>query len=372
MISLEKTQRIQGLSRPVSKAKKRKTSRKKSSWRVFLTLTTLMVLSVLAGAVAWLQMPMGFKSNALNTTPTVQVLDLAIEPGTTPKGVAQAIADSGADVSPHLLLVWFRLSGQDRAIKAGNYEITSEMTPKGLLNMLARGEESLRTVTLVEGWTFKQFKQALAKAETLKFTTQGMQDADIMAQLGRPNVHPEGRFYPDTYSYSKGSTDLAVMQRALKAMDRHLDKVWAQKAANLKLANPEELLILASIVEKETGRASDRPLISAVFHNRLKIGMRLQTDPTVIYGLGDAFDGNLRRVDLRTDTPYNTYTRTGLPPTPIAMPGKAALLAAVKPATSNALYFVAKGDGSSYFSQSLNEHNNAVNKYQRGISKEGQ
>lgn len=360
------------MSRPASKAKKSKNSRNRRSWGAFLPLFALSVLTVLAAAVYWLQSPMGFKPSYLNASPSVQVLDLAIEPGTTPKGVAQAIADAGSDVSPKLLRLWFRVSGQDRAIKAGSYELTSEMSPRGVLNMLARGEETLRTVTLVEGWTFKQFKQALAKSDNLKVTTQGMSDVEIMAQLGRPNLHPEGRFYPDTYTYAKGSTDLAVMQRALKAMDRHLAKVWNQKKANLVLAHSDELLILASIVEKETGRASDRSLISAVFHNRLKMGMRLQTDPTVIYGLGDAFDGNLRRVDLRTDTPYNTYTRGGLPPTPIAMPGKAALLAAIDPAPSNAIYFVAKGDGTSHFSQSLNEHNNAVNKYQRGLSKQGQ
>ena len=313
---------------------------------------------------------MGFKAQSLNASSPFQVLDLSVEPGTTPKGVAQAIVDAGTDVSPHLLRVWFRLSGQDRAIKAGSYEITPEMSPRSVLNMLARGEESLKSVTLVEGWTFKQFKQALAKAEAVKLTTQGLSDTEIMSQLDRSNLHPEGRFYPDTYTYSKGSTDLAIMKRALKAMDRQLEKAWNQKPAHLKLTNATELLTLASIVEKETGRASDRPLISAVFHNRLKIGMRLQTDPTVIYGLGDAFDGNLRRVDLRTDTPYNTYTRAGLPPTPIAMPGKAALMAAISPAPSNALYFVAKGDGTSHFSQSLNEHNNAVNKYQRGLSKQ--
>ncbi len=360
------------MSRPASKVKKSKNSRNRRSWGAFLTLFALSVLTVMAAAVYWLQSPMGFKPSYLNASPSVQVLDLAIEPGTSPKGVAQAIADAGADVSPELLRFWFRVSGQDRAIKAGSYEITPEMSPRVVLNMLARGEETLRTVTLVEGWTFKQFKQALAKSDNLKLSTQGMSDAEIMAQLGRPNLHPEGRFYPDTYTYAKGSTDLAVMQRALKAMDRHLTKVWTQKKANLVLTHPDELLILASIVEKETGRASDRPLISAVFHNRLKLGMRLQTDPTVIYGLGDAFDGNLRRVDLRTDTPYNTYTRSGLPPTPIAMPGKAALLAAIDPAPSNAIYFVAKGDGTSHFSQSLNEHNNAVNKYQRGLSKQGQ
>ena len=358
------------MSRPTFKTRKSHTSRKKPSWGAFLTLSTLIILAVLAASLAWLQLPMGFKAQLLSTSPVPKVLDLSIELGTSPKGVAQAIADSGADVSPPLLLLWFRLSGQDRAIKAGSYEITPEMSPRMVLNMLARGEESLRYVTLVEGWTFKQVKQALAKAETLKGRTQGMSDDQIMAQLGRPNIHPEGRFYPDTYSYSKGSSDLAVMNRALKAMDRQLAKAWAQKPANFALNSPDDLLILASIVEKETGRASDRPLISSVFHNRLKIGMRLQTDPTVIYGLGDAFDGNLRRVDLRTDTPYNTYTRAGLPPTPIAMPGKAALKSAIEPASSNFLYFVAKGDGSSHFSQSLDEHNNAVNKYQRGISKQ--
>ena len=358
------------MSRPASKARKSHSSRNKRSWGAFLTLSTLIVLVLLTATLAWLQLPMGFKPQLLSSAPSPQVLDLSIELGTTPKGVAQAISDTGADVSPPLLLLWFRLSGQDRAIKAGSYEITPDMSPRMVLNMLVRGEESLRYVTLVEGWTFKQVKQALAKADTLKASTQGMSDDQIMAQLGRPNLHPEGRFYPDTYSYAKGSSDLAVMNRALKAMDRQLAKAWAQKPANFVLNSPDDLLILASIVEKETGRASDRPLISSVFHNRLKIGMRLQTDPTVIYGLGDAFDGNLRRVDLRTDTPYNTYTRAGLPPTPIAMPGKAALKSAIEPASSNFLYFVAKGDGSSHFSQSLDEHNNAVNKYQRGISKQ--
>ena len=368
------------MSRPASKGSKgskaRKPKTQKRSWGAYLTLLVLLAVGVMAGALAWLHIPMGFKpaKTQINTQVNIQVngpsqvLDLNIEPGTSPKGVAQAIADAGADVSPQLLWLWFRVSGQDRAIKAGSYELNAEMTPKSVLNMLARGEESLRSVTLVEGWTFKQFRQALAKSESIKLSTQGLSNEDIMALLGRPNLHPEGRFYPDTYTYSKGSTDLAVMNRALKSMDRHLTEVWMQKTPQIRLKSPDELLILASIVEKETGRASDRPLISAVFHNRLKIGMRLQTDPTVIYGLGDAFDGNLRRVDLKTDTPYNTYTRNGLPPTPIAMPGKAALMAAIQPASSNALYFVAKGDGTSHFSQSLNEHNQAVNKYQRGLS----
>ena len=191
---------------------------------------------------------------------------------------------------------------------------------------------------------------------------------EIMAQLGRPGVHPEGRFFPDTYSYAKGSSDLALLRRALHAMDRRLEAAWAARASDVPLKSPDEALILASIVEKETGRASDRAQIAGVFANRLRVGMLLQTDPTVIYGLGEKFDGNLRRRDLQTDTPWNTYTRPGLPPTPIAMPGKAALLAAVQPASTRALYFVAKGDGSSHFSTNLDEHNRAVNRYQRGQS----
>jgi UPF0755 protein len=229
-----------------------------------------------------------------------------------------------------------------------------------------QGDEALRSVTLVEGWTFRQFRAALLKAEHLKPESQNLSEAAIMAQLGRPGMAPEGRFFPDTYTYAKGSSDMALLLRSMHAMDKKLDQAWAQRSPKAAVQTPEQALILASIVEKETGRASDRPLISAVFNNRLRIGMRLQTDPTVIYGLGSAFDGNLRKVDLVTDTPWNTYTRNGLPPTAIAMPGKASLLAAVQPAMSNALYFVAKGDGTSHFSASYEEHNRAVNKYQRG------
>jgi len=234
--------------------------------------------------------------------------------------------------------------------------------------MLVRGEEALRTLTLVEGWTFRQVRQALAKEDQIKQDTAQLTAEQIMAQLGLPGVHPEGRFFPDTYSYAKGSSDLALLRRALHAMDRRLEAAWAARASDVPLKSPDEALILASIVEKETGRASDRAQIAGVFANRLRVGMLLQTDPTVIYGLGEKFDGNLRRRDLQTDTPWNTYTRPGLPPTPIAMPGKAALLAAVQPASTRALYFVAKGDGSSHFSTSLDEHNRAVNRYQRGQS----
>ena len=293
-------------------------------------------------------------------------LEVAIEPGTLPRGVAQAVADAGADVSPDLLYAFFRISGHARQIKAGSYELEAGITPIVLLRKLARGEESLRAVTLVEGWTFRQFRTALAKEDNLRHDAAALDDAGVMAALGRTGQHPEGRFFPDTYTFSKGSSELAVYRRALKAMDKRLQAAWDQRSPQVAVKTPDEALILASIVEKETGRGSDRPLISAVFNNRLRAGMPLQTDPTVIYGLGEAFDGNLRKVDLQTDTPWNTYTRAGLPPTPIAMPGRAALLAAVQPGPSKALYFVARGDGSSHFSETLDEHNRAVNKYQRG------
>ncbi len=323
-------------------------------------LAGLLLLALLAslGPLWWLHQP-------LDTGAGQPTLDLSIEPGTTPRGVAQAVVDAGAQTSATTLYAWFRLSGQDRQIRAGSYEISPGTTPRRLLAMLVRGEESLRTVTLVEGWNWRQMRQALARAELLKPDSQGLSDEALMARLGRPGVAPEGRFYPDTYSYAKNSSDLKLLERALKAMDKQLAKAWAARSPGVALQSPEQALVLASIVEKETGKGTDRPMIASVFHNRLRIGMRLQTDPTVIYGLGEAFDGNLRKVHLQTDTPWNTYTRTGLPPTPIAMPGKAALLAAVQPASSRALYFVARGDGSSHFSDSLDEHNRAVNRYQR-------
>jgi UPF0755 protein len=317
----------------------------------------LLALGLAAAGFWWLNQPMDTRQ---------ATLDLSIEPGTSPKSIAQAVVDAGAQTSPTLLYAWFRVSGQSRQMRAGSYEIAPGTTPQRLLNMLVRGEESLRTLTIVEGWNWRQVRQALAKAESLKPDSRVLSDDALMAQLGRPGVAPEGRFYPDTYSYAKGSSDLAVLQRAMKAMDKHVQQVWALRQPDASLKSPEEALILASIVEKETGKGSDRPLISGVFNNRLRIGMRLQTDPTVIYGLGEAFDGNLRRVHLSTDTPWNTYTRAGLPPTPIAMPGKSALMAAVQPAKTAAVYFVAKGDGSSHFSATLDEHNRAVNRYQRG------
>lgn len=325
--------------------------------RFFFTLVLALALAASGAAYVWVNQPFDL--------PTATV-DLSIEPGLGARDVAQAVVQAGVPVNPLLLHAWFRLSGQSRLIRAGSYELDRATTPISLLQKLVRGEEALRSVTLVEGWTFRQVRDALQKAEQLKPDSLALSPADVMSQLGQPGVSAEGHFFPDTYTYSKGSSDLAVLKRAMRAMDKRLAAAWAQRAPQSPLVNPEQALILASIVEKETGTANDRPAIAAVFSNRLTIGMRLQTDPTVIYGLGESFDGNLHKKDLLTDTPWNTYTRVGLPPTPIALPGKASLLAAVQPAPSKALYFVARGDGSSQFSATLDEHNRAVNKYQRG------
>ncbi|MFT3721222.1 endolytic transglycosylase MltG [Pseudorhodoferax sp.] len=322
----------------------------------------LVVLACAAAAAGWwwLDQPLRLAPAAPG-----QPVEVTIAPGTSARSAAAAIAKAGVQAPDWALFGWFRLSGQSRQIKAGSYEFAEGTTPRTLLGKLVRGEQALRMVTLVEGWTFRQVRQALARAERLQPDSRALDDAALMAALGRPGVAPEGRFFPDTYAYPKGASDLAVLRQALQAMDRQLDAAWSQRADDQVLKTPEQALILASIVEKETGRAEDREQISAVFHNRLRIGMPLQTDPTVIYGLGERFDGNLRRRDLRADTPFNTYTRTGLPPTPIAMPGASSLLAAVRPSNSKALYFVARGDGSSHFSHTLDEHNRAVDRYQR-------
>ena len=321
-----------------------------------LLLALAGLVSLVGACYWWLDQPLSLSAPAV---------DLSIEPGTSARGVADAVAQSGVQVRADWLYAWFRLSGQDRQIKAGSYEIETGTTPRSLLRKLVRGEESLRTVTLVEGWTFRQVRQALAQAPQLAADTAALSDEAIMERLGRAGLPAEGRFFPDTYSYAKGSSDLKVLARALRSMDRHLADAWDKRAPDTPLKNPDQALVLGSIVEKETGRASERPQIAGVFANRLRIGMLLQTDPTVIYGMGDLFDGNLRKKDLQTDTPWNTYTRAGLPPTPIAMPGRDALLAAVAPARTDALYFVARGDGSSEFSSSLDAHNRAVDKYQR-------
>ena len=294
------------------------------------------------------------------------VVELSIESGTSPKAIANDWVDAGVQSSPWLLYEWFRWSGQSKKIRAGSYEIDRNTTPRSLLNKMVRGDVTLATVRFIEGWTMRQVRSELAKAEGLLSTIEAMSDADVMAALGATGQSAEGAFFPDTYAYNKGSSDLAVLRRAHHVMNKKLAAAWAQRTADLPLQNPQQALILASIIEKETGAAQDRRLVASVFINRLRVGMLLQTDPAVIYGLGLSFDGNLRKRDLQKDTPYNTYTRAGLPPTPIAMPGKASLLAAVQPQPSKALYFVARGDGSSEFSDNLAAHNRAVNKYQRG------
>ncbi len=250
-------------------------------------------------------------------------------------------------------------------LQVGDYTIRHGITPRELLTKLERGQVIQHRITLVEGWNWRELRAALARDETLVQTLATMDDAAVMAALGRDGVHPEGRFLPETYHFTRGMSDLDLLRRALLAMDKALADAWAQRADGLPIETPEQLLTLASIIEKETGQAEERPAISGVFVRRLKLGMRLQTDPTVIYGMGSAYDGNIRRSDLTTDTPYNTYTRAGLPPTPIAMPGRAALLAAARPADGDALYFVSRNDGSHVFSATLQEHNRAVDCYQR-------
>ncbi len=336
-------------------------SKTKSRLRRAVTVSAAAVLVLLlvvsTAAAFWVNRPLPMQGSSA---------ELSIESGTSPREIAQGWVAAGVSTSPWLLYEWFRWSGDSRRIRAGSYEIDAGTTPRSLLSKMVRGDETLATVRLIEGWTFRQFRAELVKADSLKPTTTEMTDQQIMTALGEPGVAPEGRFYPDTYAYSKGSTDLAVLKRARHAMRARLDAVWATRTPDTPLRSPDDLLTLASIVEKETGVATDRGKVAAVFINRLKISMPLQTDPTVIYGLGTAFDGNLRKADLLADTPFNTYTRMGLPPTPISMPGKASLLATVRPAPSTALYFVARGDGSSEFSNDLVAHNRAVNLYQRG------
>lgn len=312
---------------------------------------------VLAAAVGWwLERPLSLRS---------PVVDLSIEAGSTPREIARDWVKAGVDTSPWLLYQWFRWSGQSRQIKAGSYELAQGASAHDLLRMMVRGDESLSFVRLIEGWTFQRFRQELAEAADLQHATAALTDAQIMAQLGMAGVPAEGRFFPDTYAFAKGSSDIAVLRRAAQAMNKQLEAAWAVRAPNTPLKSPEQALILASIIEKETGTEADRTMVAGVFANRLRIGMPLQTDPSVIYGLGASFDGNLRKTHLLTDNPFNTYTRRGLPPTPIAMPGKASLMAAVNPAQTSALYFVARGDGSSVFSSTLADHNRAVNRYQR-------
>ena len=291
-------------------------------------------------------------------------LELEIPRGATVRSVINSLDTAGLQVRRREFLLLVRGFGRERDLKAGNYLLAKAPTPIELLDKLTRGDVMQAEVRLIEGWTFTQFRNALDSHQDLKHDTKGLDDAEVLKRLQAAEPHPEGLFFPDTYLFAKGSSDTAVLRSAYRAMQRHLKGEWEQRQPNVPYKSPYEALIMASIIEKETGASAERDQIGGVLVNRLRIGMRLQVDPTIIYGLGESFDGNLKKKHLLEDAPNNTYTRAGLPPTPIAMPGAASLRAALRPAKTDALYYVSRGDGSSQFSRNLIEHNRAVTKYQ--------
>ncbi len=289
----------------------------------------------------------------------------SIERGLGVSQVARQLNRDGIVENANAFVVLVRVLGKSSEMKAGSYEAAGSITPLRVVDKLARGEFTTGKIRFIEGWTFRQMREVLDQHPALRHQTKDWTAADILEALDSKRTHPEGLFFPDTYYFSAGTSDLTILQQAYNKMQTTLDATWEKRAKRLPVKAKYQALILASIVEKETGDPGERKMVAAVFVNRLRKRMRLQTDPTVIYGLGENFDGNLRKRDLLTDQPYNTYTRYGLPPTPIAMPGEAAIEATLQPASTRALYFVAKGDGTHYFSNSLKEHNRAVNKYQR-------
>jgi UPF0755 protein len=312
---------------------------------------------VAAGAYAWWYV----------TTPVVMArlpIEFEVAQGSSFRTAAQKIEEQGILVGRYQFELLARALQRDADIKAGSYELTTSVTPMQLLDKLTRGDVTQADVKVIEGWTFRQMRAALDASPFVRHDTLGLADAEILKRLGAAETHPEGLFFPDTYLFSKGTSDLRVLRRAHGAMSRRLAQQWAARDPSVPYKSPYEALIMASLVEKETGRASDRDRIAGVLVNRLRIGMLLQVDPTVIYGLGERFDGNLKKVHLLTDGPYNTYTRAGLPPTPIALTGHASLRAALRPAKTDSLYYVSRGDGTSEFSRTLEEHNRAVRKYQ--------
>lgn len=327
----------------------------------FLRRLFFVFLLALAGLTGvswwWADTPLKLRS-----TP----VEFRILPGSGMRSIAGQVAAAGVELDPAFLVLLAKVMRAETSVKAGSYAITKEITPFELLKKLTSGDVTQAEITLLEGWTFRQWRERLDAHPDLRHDTRGMTESDIAARLRVEAPRLEGLLFPDTYLFDKHSGDLEVLARAHRAAKRRLELEWNQRAAGLPYKTPYQALIMASIVEKETGRDADRPMVAAVFVNRLRQGMLLQTDPTVIYGMGERFDGNIRKRDLQTDTPYNTYTRAGLPPTPIAMPGIASLRAALHPADSDVLYFVARGDGSSVFSRTLEEHNRAVNRYQRG------
>lgn len=321
----------------------------------FLFRTAVVVLIAVVAWFAWVvAWPVALPSTPYNLT---------VGPNRTMGQVARSLERAGV-IRQRLVLVGIaRVIGVERHLKPGLYTFNKPTAMWEILQRLAQGKPDLSSVTVVEGATFRQFRKLVDQAEDLQHTSTSWSDAQLLAALGASEPHPEGLFFPSTYFYPPGSSDIELYQHAYRTMQQQLNAAWGQRLPELPYQTPYELLTMASIVEKETAHSGDRGLVAAVFANRLKLGMRLQTDPSVIYGMGDEFAGNISKNDLRRDTPYNTYTRNGLTPTPIALPGQAALLAAARPAASPALYFVARGDGSSQFSETLEQHNAAVRKY---------
>jgi len=322
------------------------------------TLLALVFLVVLAagGYAAWyVAMPLPIRNYPV---------EVEIPRGAGFRVAIDQLEKAGIPVGRYEFEVLARALGRERDIKAGNYQLLQPVAPLELLEKLTRGDVTQAEVRLIEGWTFSQFRDALDNSPNLRHDTVGLEDREVLARVQANETHPEGIFFPDTYLFSRGSSDVAVLRRAYRAMQRHLSVEWAARQADAPYASPYEALIMASIIEKETGRAGERDLIGGVLVNRLRIGMRLQADPTVIYGLGNSFDGNLKKVHLLEDNPYNSYTRAGLPPTPIAMPGLASLRSAMQPGKTDAMFYVSRGDGSSHFSRTIEEHNRAVSKYQ--------
>ena len=339
-----------------SSSKRRK--KQASSWWFKGLLGVVLLLAACAAAMSW----WAFQPILAEGKP----VEFAIKPGSNARGAAQQISEAGASVDPNLFMVLVRVTGQAGKIKAGQYELKPGTTPLRLIDKLVRGEYAQESVTIIEGWTFKQMRMVLAAHPALKHDAAQLSDKELMAKIGITEfLYPEGLFFADTYLFAKGSSELQIYRQAHASLMKRLNEQWAKRDPSVPYRSPYEALIMASIVEKETGQKSERGMIAGVFVNRLRRGMLLQTDPTVIYGMGDIYQGSIRKRDLTTDTPYNTYTRGGLPPTPIALPGMQSLMAALNPAKTDALYFVARGDGTSQFSSNLNDHNQAVNLYQR-------
>ncbi len=338
--------------------------------RVFTLLLSL-GFAFIAVAAAWLYY---FAHNSLPlpamSSPkagiTASTFDFTVKSGASLKALSKQLTEQGLLPEAQSLWLLGRLTNQATGIQAGSYRLDAAVTPLELLQKLNDGDVIPVSVTFIEGSTFAEMRARLEKTDGVKVMLKGLSNTEVLKRIGATESYPEGLFFPDTYRFSTGSTDVELLKTSYQAMKKKLDEAWAMRDENLPYKTSYDALKMASIIEKETGKAEERPLIGAVFINRLRVPMRLQTDPTVIYGLGESYDGNIRKRDLTTDTPYNTYTRDGLPPTPIAMPGWGSLMAAVKPAASQKLYFVGKGDGTHYFSASLEEHNRAVAKYQLG------